>query len=401
VYLILSEEMGAANPRTSRFARYISDVWGYAPGAGSNRASCKDGEWIRMAGTESAAGGARFAGQQSKQRDDCGMMKEVRDEQPVHGVPGEQQHKCVTVIFNPVSGTGDPERRKRRIESLLAQHRLPLPAPGDNARAGRALPRPAGAPRRGGSDRRQRRGWDRGTGDERLVGTNVSLAIFPAGTGNLLSVNLKIPTEAPQAVHAALFGVKRPLDLARLSTDTGWQTYFAIVGGAGYDALIMRDADRRAKRRLGLFAYLLAALRNLNNESFIAHITLEEGAGGNSAGPLFLRRRARSVMVANMGRLQGGLTLVPGAWPDDGRLELTILKAETLWDWLRLVGNALRGRIAEDPAVEYHAARRVHVRFGSQQPLQHDGEPAGPARAFSAEIVPGAVQVMVPTDAPV
>jgi predicted outer membrane protein len=31
-------------------------------------------------------------------------------------------NKCVTVVFNPVSGQGDPEERKKRIEEALAQH---------------------------------------------------------------------------------------------------------------------------------------------------------------------------------------------------------------------------------------------------------------------------------------
>ena len=39
-----------------------------------------------------------------------------------------------------------------------------------------------------------------------LVGTNVPIAIFHAGTGNLLSVNLALPKEVPEGVHAALFG---------------------------------------------------------------------------------------------------------------------------------------------------------------------------------------------------
>ena len=34
----------------------------------------------------------------------------------------EQSSKYFTVIFNPESGTGDPQTRKRHIEAVLAQH---------------------------------------------------------------------------------------------------------------------------------------------------------------------------------------------------------------------------------------------------------------------------------------
>jgi diacylglycerol kinase family enzyme len=34
----------------------------------------------------------------------------------------ENDHKCVTVIFNPASGQGDPQERKTVIEAALAEH---------------------------------------------------------------------------------------------------------------------------------------------------------------------------------------------------------------------------------------------------------------------------------------
>lgn len=101
-----------------------------------------------------------------------------------------------------------------------------------------------------------------------LVGAAVPIAIFPAATGNLLSVNLALPQQVPQAVHAALFSDKRPLDLARIVTDGGNnadETYFAIIAGAGYDAKVIADADREAKNKLGLFAYVWDAIRNLSH----------------------------------------------------------------------------------------------------------------------------------------
>src|SRR5579883_996910 len=40
------------------------------------------------------------------------------------GEPGGtwRDARCVTVIFNPVSGQGDPEERKQRIRDALAEH---------------------------------------------------------------------------------------------------------------------------------------------------------------------------------------------------------------------------------------------------------------------------------------
>jgi len=314
--------------------------------------------------------------------------------QPPHRT---SQDKCVTVIFNPVSGQGDPEERKRRISQALADHgyrcqeMITTKEQGARVLAEQAL--------REGIDLLAVSGGD-GTVVETmsaLIGTSVPLAIFPAGTGNLLSVNLGLPRDVPLAVHAALFGERRKLDLARITPldPAGEDRYFAILAGAGYDAWVIHDADREAKNRLGMGAYLLSALKNLRHRPVRARILLE----GRSKP---IRRRAKSVMVANMGLLQGGLTVVPDAWPDDGHLDIAILKAETLNGWLHLAASAVLRRLRQDPNVEYLKTRRVRVELSRPQPLQYDGEEATTEiRAFAVEVVPVAIEVMVPGNSPV
>lgn len=318
---------------------------------------------------------------------------------PDHANPQEPPgQKCVTVIFNPVSGQTDPEERKKAIETALAQHGyrcqhlVTTPEQGARYQAEQAL--------KDGVDLLAVSGGD-GTVIEvmsALVGKNIPIAVFPAGTGNLLSVNLGMPKEVPDAVHAALFGDKRWLDLARIVPEDGRgePKYFAIVAGAGYDAKVIQDADREAKNRLGMFAYLWAALRNLRRLPVLVRIRIDDS-------PRMLRRRAKSVMVANMGRLQGGVDMVPHSWPDDGLLEVAILKAETLGDWLRLAWNALRHRLGEDRhLIEYIKARKVEVNLSFPQPMQFDGEEAEtPRKRFVVEVVPRAVEVMVPKESPV
>jgi len=303
--------------------------------------------------------------------------------------------KTVTVIFNPVSGTSDPEDRKKRIEDALAehgykvQHLVTTKEQGARFFAEQAL--------KDGVDLLAVSGGD-GTVVEvagALVGTDVPLAIFPAGTGNLLSVNLGLPTEVPDAVHAALFGDKRPLDLARLHfADSGEDKFFAIIAGAGYDAAVIRDADREAKRKMGLLAYFWSAARNLDKKPVRTTLRLD-----GSDTPLV--RMAKSVMVANMGRIQGGVEIVPDADPESGTLEIAILKADSLADWAQIALSAVTNQLRDERYIEYRRAKKVEIEFTFPQPFQYDGEDVGMVSGFSAEIVPHAVQVMVPKDAPV
>lgn len=312
-----------------------------------------------------------------------------------HAVNSE--NRCVTVIFNPVSGQGDPEERKRRISEGLAehgyrcQHLVTTPEQGARYWAEQALA--------DGVDLLAVSGGD-GTIVETmaaLIGKNIPLAIFPAGTGNLLSVNLGLPKSVPEAVHAALFGERRRLDLGRITptVPADEPEYFAILAGAGYDASVIEGADRETKKRLGLAAYLWSAIKNLRHRPVLAKIRLD-GAKHR------LRRRANSVMIANMGMIQGNIAVIPDAVPDDGYLDVAILKAETLGSWLRLMGSIMTKRLHDDPSIEFHKARRIEVELSSPQPMQYDGENTKEARsAFLVEILPGAVEVMVPKAAPI
>ena len=296
--------------------------------------------------------------------------------------------KCVYVIFNPTSGKSDPEQRKKIISDALAAHGYTSQfiattrEQGAKACAEEALAQ--------GADLLAVSGGD-GTVMEAMsavVGKDIPIAVFPAGTGNLLSINLGIPMTVPDAVDVALGGRKYALDLAR----TGDGRYFAIMGGLGMDAQMIADADREAKDKLGKMAYFVAALKNLPRRRARVDIFLDDKPP--------LRRRAKSVLLANMGKITGGLDAMPTASPNDGLLDVGILKAATLGHWMHLMGNALLGRAQHDPSLEVYQARRVTLRPRRPQPVQFDGEDAGMMRELTVEIVPHAVQVVIPQSAP-
>lgn len=296
--------------------------------------------------------------------------------------------KCVTIIFNPVSGSSAPEERKRIISDTLAglgyryQFIATTQEQGAKALAAQAV--------KDGVDLLAVSGGD-GTVMEAmsaLVGTEIPIAVFPGGTGNLLSINLGIPMTVPEAVIVALSGHTQTLDLVR----TGEGRYFAIMGGLGVDAQIIADTDRQAKDRLGKLAYFLSALKNLRRRLAYVDIVLDDGP--------VLRRRVKSVLLANMGKITGGLEAMPTASPRDGLLDVGILKTATLGQALRLFGYALLGRTQDDPEMEVYQAKKVTLRTRFPEPVQFDGEDGGRMRELSVEIVPNAVHVFLPENSP-
>ncbi len=297
-----------------------------------------------------------------------------------------QAGKCVSIIFNPTSGKSDPEQRMHTISEALAGHGYTCQfITTTKERGAKALAREA---LENGVDLVAVSGGD-GTVMEvlsALAGSDVPVAVLPAGTGNLLSANLGIPMTVSAAVEVALSGSPYRLDLARSG-----DRFFAIIAGMGLDGKVIEDADRESKNKLGVLAYFLATARNLGRARASVLITLDNRRP--------LRRRAKSILIANMGRMTGGLEAMPTASPTDGLLDIGIVKARTPGQWLRLLGYGLLGRSQEAPDLEVYQARRVSIVASRPHPVQFDGEEGGRQRELTAEIVPGAVVILVPPGA--
>ncbi|MET7344006.1 diacylglycerol kinase family protein [Streptomyces sp. NPDC087866] len=228
---------------------------------------------------------------------------------------------------------------------------------------------------------------------DRLAGTGVPLAVVPCGTGNLLARNLGLPVAPAEALAAALGGTERRIDLGRIEGDGLPATHFTAMSGAGLDAAMLENTGSAAKAAIGWPAYVVAGLRGLRAPRMSVSVRLD-------GGPV-LRRTARMVLLANIGDVQGGATLVPSARPDDGLLDLALFDPHGPGGWLRAVGAVVRGgrkpEHSGNTPVEYFTFRHAEVRFATPQSRELDGDPVEPGRRFVAEVRPGALTVLLPS----
>ncbi|WP_437022854.1 diacylglycerol kinase family protein [Streptomyces bungoensis] len=232
---------------------------------------------------------------------------------------------------------------------------------------------------------------------ESLAGTDVPLALVPCGTGNLLARNLGLPLAPADALDAALRGTAHRVDLGRIEGDGLPPTHFAAMAGAGLDAATMRRANAadRAKAVLGWPTYVFAVLRELR--------TPRTGVSVRLDGAPALRRTARMVLVGNIGTVQGGVTLLPDARADDGRLDLLILDPRGFGGWLSALWTLLRGGTTTSreggeggAPVEFFTFRRAEFTFDAELPRELDGDPVTAGRQLTAEVRPGALTVLLP-----
>ena len=226
---------------------------------------------------------------------------------------------------------------------------------------------------------------------EALTGTGVALAVVPQGTGNLLARNLGLPLAVDAALDAVVDGTDRRVDVGRLTGPGDDGTVFAIMAGAGFDAAMMREAPEGLKAAVGWPAYIVGGARGLRRQH--ARVVLRVDGGEP------VRARVRTVLVGNLGKLQGGLELLPDARPDDGLLDVALVAPRGPLDWARLLWRGLTGRHVRDHRLRTWQAREVDVRLLRPQPRQVDGDLVADGDRLVATVEPGALVVRVPRDA--
>jgi YegS/Rv2252/BmrU family lipid kinase len=289
----------------------------------------------------------------------------------------------VAVVFNPVTGGGDTADRKRDTQEALEGAGVDVlwlettkedPGQGMTAKAVAE-----------GVDLVIAQGGD-GTVMAcvtALAGTEVPLAVLPGGTGNLLATNFDIPSELDEAVEIALEGDRVRLDVAAMDDDR-----FVVMGGIGFDAAMLRDADPNLKKHLGAVAYVLSGFKNLRRRVTRFQLRLDDQPP--------IERAGQGILIGNLGRLQGGLPVMPDAKPDDGLLDVAVLKTRSLLDWLALGTRVLLRRRRKGPQLELFQARRVEIHCDTPQPVERDGDPAGARDHLVVEVVPKALTLCVP-----
>jgi YegS/Rv2252/BmrU family lipid kinase len=219
---------------------------------------------------------------------------------------------------------------------------------------------------------------------EGVIGTGVPLAIIPMGTGNLLARNAGLPMDLDEALAAALGGTQQPIDAGRVNGEL-----FVVMAGLGLDARMLSDTSDPLKKRLGWFAYAISAVRHLGDRPMKMTVSAD---GGRRR-----QMRANTLIVGNVGSLQGGLPLLPDARPDDGMLDAVVLIAGGLTGWLAAAVNILLRRPARGGIYRTQFSE-LQVTLDQEQPWELDGEVMESVRRLTVVVQPGALLLRMPPE---
>jgi diacylglycerol kinase (ATP) len=218
---------------------------------------------------------------------------------------------------------------------------------------------------------------------DEVAGTDTPIAILPAGTANLFATNLDIPADLATAVRIGLHGDRRTLDVGVVNGER-----FVVMAGVGFDALMIRDVGTGLKDKAGQLAYVWTGAKHLRETPMRVHIRVD--------GAKWFKGEASCVLVGNMGKVIGGMSVFEGSRPDDGRLEVGLVTAKGLVDWARTAGRTALGQTETSPFVETITAQRIDVRLKDPMVYELDGGDRKPTKRLKIEVEPDAITVCVP-----
>ena len=296
------------------------------------------------------------------------------------------------LIYNPQAG-GLTRARGHRItraaELLRSLGHKVAELPTERAQHATALARSAVA---SGADLIIAAGGD-GTINEvanGMVGSDTPLAILPAGTANVLAMEMRLRGGIREAARQLQNMTPRRIAVGLFRPQQGEPRHFLLMAGAGFDADIVRRVRPDLKKRLGKGAYWIASLSRFGAR--LPQMTVKVNGDRMTTG------FALAARVRNYG---GDLEIARQITLLDSDFEIAAFPGETTWPYGLYMGAVVVGAHAKLPNIFIKRGPAMDLAPVNGEPIyvQLDGELAGqlPGRI---ESIPSALTLLTPPDLP-
>jgi YegS/Rv2252/BmrU family lipid kinase len=198
-----------------------------------------------------------------------------------------------------------------------------------------------------------------------LAGSDVPMALLPAGTTNVLAKEFDLPEDVDGAIRIALTGTPKTASLAKIELE-GTERYFCFVAGIGFDAAAVHATRgkplMKLSGKLSHVVYGLGVLAGWNPG------VLEVEADGQ----LY---EGYSLMLCNAAKYAGHMKVSPDASILEPDLYMFLMQGKRRLDVLRYAYGILSGHNVNFKDCVYEKVRSVKVTGPAH--IQADGDYLG------------------------
>jgi diacylglycerol kinase family enzyme len=254
-----------------------------------------------------------------------------------------------------------------------------------------------------------------------LARSPAALGIVPTGRRDLLAGNLGIPSDPTEAAKLILTARKRVIDLGRAAVD-GKRRDFLVACGMGYDASPIDGAasdgtdpaatdaggtdaaETGAGETDGGTAHPTAAPPKLRwgKAAYVANAMARFGGMRNTTHHITLDGEVRTVeasqvFIANFGRMLPVIKPRQAIRPDDGRLDVIVVRASGLVPGLLASWEVVREKslgFSGGGHVFRARASRIRIETASPRVVEGDGAVIG-TTPLKVKVIPRALTVLV------
>ena len=223
-----------------------------------------------------------------------------------------------------------------------------------------------------------------------LAGSDIPLAVYPAGTTNVWCKQVKMPLNPHRAARIIGQGSFKLIDLGRAN-----EQYFLLMTGIGLDGEISHAVNLELKKKIGKLAYALAAVRlGLRFRGSYVNLVLNP----DTAQAIRLRLHTSLIIVTNTERY-AVMRLAREAQLDDGQLELLVFDEKSMFNRFQQLYSVVTNHSERNPDIQRYRVQRAIIETEKSFGVQIDGDPQGhtnTTRPLDISCIPAMLRVIVP-----
>ncbi|HEX6428283.1 MAG TPA: YegS/Rv2252/BmrU family lipid kinase [Niastella sp.] len=213
---------------------------------------------------------------------------------------------------------------------------------------------------------------------ESVLKSDLPVGILPGGSANGMAKELGIATDPEKALDIIIQGRVKKIDLIRINKEL-----CIHLSDIGFNAFVVKTFETFNKR--GMWSYVKAAFQALWR-----HRRMQVTIAGDKQT---IQRTAAMVVIANATKYGTGAVINPDGKLDDGLFEIIVIRKIS---FMEIVKMMITHRDFDPSKTELFSAAGVQVRSKHRVHFQVDGDYLGKINSIQADILPGALEIIVP-----